>query len=81
MVGSIQVASAQGDHFEVVTSKLSGTQSRLSRSLYTKKEFAVLMLDFYALAMEPSFGLLATSKVTKNCLPNICCMLQNLLYP
>ena len=77
MVGPIQVASGLG----VVTSKLSGTQSRLSQSLHTKKEFAVLMLDFYAPAMERSFGLLATPKVTKNCLPNKCCMLQNLLYP
>ena len=34
------MASAQGDHIEVITSKLSGTQSRLALSLYALKEFA-----------------------------------------
>ena len=37
--GPIQVASTQGDHFEMVASKLSGTQSRLALSLYALKEF------------------------------------------
>ena len=36
------------DHFVPVTSKLSGTQSRLSRSLYTLKEFATHLLGKHA---------------------------------
>ena len=37
-----------GDHFAAVTSKLSGTQSRLSQSLYTLKEFATHLLGLHA---------------------------------
>ena len=42
--GPIQVASTLGDHFAAVASKLSGTQSRLSQSLYALKEFAAICL-------------------------------------
>ena len=44
-----------GDRFAAVASKQYGTQSRLSQSLYTLKEFAAHLPGLHAPATEPSF--------------------------
>ena len=53
--GPIQVASTLGDRFAAVASKLSGTQSRLSQSLYTLKYFAAHLLGFNTPAWPKKF--------------------------
>ena len=42
MVGPIEVDSTLVGHFAAITTKLSGTQSILSQSLYPLKEFATI---------------------------------------
>ena len=48
----VQVSSTLEDCFAVVSSKLAGTQSRLSQSLYTYKEFAGHLLGLQVPATE-----------------------------
>ena len=55
------MASALEVHFAVITSKLSGIQSRFSQSLYALKEFAAHLLGLHATTMEPSFGVVIGS--------------------
>ena len=43
------------DYFAVVTNKLSRTQSKLSLSLYSLKEFAAHLISLHAPTTEPSF--------------------------
>ena len=45
-----------GDCFEAVANKLTGSQSRLSQSMYALKEFAIHVLDLDAPIMETGFG-------------------------
>ena len=47
-----------GGRFASFTSKLSGTQSKLSQSLYALKEFAAHLLGFHAPATEPGLNIL-----------------------
>ena len=54
--GPIPVASTLGDRFAAIASKMSGTQSRLSQSLYDLKEFVAHLLGLHAPATEPGFG-------------------------
>ena len=55
-MGPIQVASTLGELLAAVARNLSGTQSRLSQSLYAMKEFAAHLLGSHAPETEPSFG-------------------------
>ena len=45
-----------GGPFAAVASKLSGTQSRLSQSLCTLKEFGAHLFGSHGTAMEPGLG-------------------------
>ena len=79
-----QVASSTlGDHFEVVTWKLSGSQSRLSQSLYALQEFAAHLLGLHAPAKESRFGLCQLHLEFPRGLPSkyyLGPMLLNLIY-